>query len=444
MQAIASVPRQLVRAEASLPDAPTWKALALASAGLILIFSAPQHRVDLLAIGLLALVAGVVWRPLVGPLLIGAGLPFFFFGRPLAGPLSVTPPGLTLLVSWLAVVVRGRLRRPRTAYDLPLALFLLAALLSLVVTEYPLLSVRELRALIFEPVLFFWLLHTLRGSPPMALAGFLAGATATAIAAIVQVPTGIGGTAAEGVLRAQAWYPSANHLALMLGRAWPFLVAGALAGRTWIWLPAALVGLALLLTFSTGGWLGASAGGLVVVALMSRRQLALRLGGAAAVALLAVSALAIAGVLPERLNPLRQTGGFRLELWISSLAMIRDHPILGVGLDNFTYLYQQLYLREGAAAEPNLSHPHNWFLHVWLELGIVGLIAFVWLLTRFWRRAWPSSRSWMVAGAMGAMVDLLVHGFIDNSYFLVDLAFLFWLCLGLAATARTDVRIDTT
>ena len=50
------------------------------------------------------------------------------------------------------------------SYDAPLALFLVAALLSLLVTEYPLLSVRELRALILEPVLFFWLLHTLRGS----------------------------------------------------------------------------------------------------------------------------------------------------------------------------------------------------------------------------------------------------------------------------------------
>jgi len=40
---------------------------------------------------------------------------------------------------------------------------------------------------------------------------------------------------------------------------------------------------------------------------------------------------------------------------------------------------------------------------------------------------------WVVAGACGSMADLLVHGFIDNSYFLVDLAFLFWLALTLAS-----------
>src|SRR6202022_4560702 len=119
-----------------------------------------------------------------------------------------------------------------------------------------------------------------------ALAGFLGGATVTAVAAIAQIPLGVGGTEAEGVRRAQAWYPSANHLALMLGRAWPLLVAGALAGWRWLWLPAGLVGLALVLTFSTGGWLGALAGVLVVIAALGKRALALRGGGAAPLALL--------------------------------------------------------------------------------------------------------------------------------------------------------------
>lgn len=427
-----------------------WRATALAVAGLGLIFTAPVHRVDLLLIGLAGLSGGLLWSPRAGPMLIGGALPFFFFARPLVGPISVTPPGLVLILSWLTVLInaaRGRLalRWPRSPYDLPVALFLVAALLSLLVTEYPVLSIRELRALIFEPVLFFWLLQTLPGSSALALGGFLTGASLTAVAAIGQVPLGIGGTPAEGVLRAQAWYPSANHLALMLGRAWPFLVAGALGGWRWLWLPAGLVGLALLLTFSTGGWLGGLAGVLVVVAGLGRRRPAVRLGGAAALALLLVSILAIVGVLPERLNPLRQTGGFRLDLWLSSLEMVRDHPWLGIGLDNFAYLYQQVYLREGAAAEPNLSHPHNWLLHVWLELGMPGLVAFVWLVVRFGRQARAalngSSARWIVAGACGSMADLLVHGFIDNSYFLVDLAFLFWLALALV---WTKVRIDAT
>src|SRR5437016_10891341 len=229
---------------ASLASAD-WRPAALAGVGMLLVFSAPGHRVDLLVIGLALTLGGIIWSPPVGPLLIGASLPVFFFSRTIIGPFSVTPPGLALIASWLAVATRRKelaLRWPRTGYDAPLAVFLIAAVLSLLVTQYPLLSVREMRALILEPVLFFWLLYVLPGSTVWAVYGFLGGATFTALAAVVQGPLGIGGTQTEGVLRAQAWYPSANHLALMLGRAWPLLIAGALQCRKWLWVPAACVG----------------------------------------------------------------------------------------------------------------------------------------------------------------------------------------------------------
>src|SRR5713101_168354 len=83
-----------------------WKALAIAAAGLILTFTAPTHRIDLLVTGLAGLVGGVVWRPRVAPVLLGAALPFFFFAPQIVGPLGVTPPGLVLIVSWVAVIAR--------------------------------------------------------------------------------------------------------------------------------------------------------------------------------------------------------------------------------------------------------------------------------------------------------------------------------------------------
>jgi putative inorganic carbon (hco3(-)) transporter len=415
--------------------------LLLGAAGLLLMFSAPPHRIDLLAFGVLAVLASLWWQPAFGPLFIGAALPFYFYGRPLAGPLAVSPPGFVLLLAWPIALLKcqKQLRLPRTPYDLPLAVFLVASLLALAVSEYPLLSARELRALVLEPVLFFWLLAAWPGASRLALGGFLASATLAASVAIVQVVLGFGGTEAEGVRRAQAWYPSPNHLALMLGRAWPFLLALGLARSRAALLPAATVGLAMLLTFSSGGWLGAAAGGTLAIAALGRRRLAAVLAAASVATTLGVMGLAIAGanglvigsLLPERLNPLRQAGGIRVDLWLSSLAMLRDHPLFGVGLDNFTYLYQQVYIREGGIAEPNLSHPHNWLLHWWLEMGLLGLVAFVWLVVRFWQLA-AKQRGWLVAGAMGAMADTLVHGLIDQSYFLVDLAFVFWLVLALA------------
>jgi O-antigen ligase len=412
---------------------------------LLLTFTTPQHRVDLLAIGVLMVLASVLWKPAIGPLLIGAALPFFFFGRPLAGPLAVSPPGLVLLLAWPAALIRCRqtLRLPLTPYDLPLVLFLVASLLAVLVSEYPLLSARELRAVILEPVLFFWLIVALPGAPRAALSGFLAAATLVALVAIAQVAFGLGGTEAEGVRRAQAWYPSPNHLALMLGRAWPFLLALGFSRARAALLPAAVVALALLLTYSSGGWLGAAAAAVAVVGALGWKRLAVTLAAIAGMVVVVVGSLAVAGanglaigsLLPERINPLRQAGGIRVDLWLSSLAMLRDHPLLGVGLDNFSYLYQQVYIREGGVAEPNLSHPHNWVLHFWLEMGLLGMAAFVWLVVRFFQLA-LRQRGWLVAGAVGAMVDTLVHGLIDQSYFLVDLAFVFWLMLALVISSK--------
>src|SRR5215471_1558654 len=153
---------------------PDWRALALSGAGLLLTFAAPQHRMDLVLIGVIVSSIGLVWSPYAGPILIGATLPAFFFTRTLAGPLSVTPPGLALVLTWLAIGLRRRqlpLRFPTSPYDVPLGLLLVATLLSLLVTQYPLLSAREMRAVILEPVLFFWLLQCLRGSAGFALVG---------------------------------------------------------------------------------------------------------------------------------------------------------------------------------------------------------------------------------------------------------------------------------
>jgi O-antigen ligase len=421
------------------------RAALLVLAGTLLTFTTPLHRLDLLAYGLATMFGGLLWRPRIAPFVIAASLPGFFFARPLLGPLSFSPPGLLLVLAWLAVLIQaGRrrlpLRRPLSDYDAPLSLFLAAALLSLLVSQYLVLSVRELRALVLEPVAFLWLLLVLgsQSSAPSGARGFVMAASVTAAAAIAQLALGIGGTEAEGVRRAQAWYPQPNHLALMLGRALPFLLAFALVWRGWlVWLGLIVVAVALLLTFSTGGWLGSSVAVIVVLLALGWRRVGVRVGVAGAAVLGLVFGMAAAGLLPERLNPLRQTGGFRLDLWASSVEMVRDHWLLGVGPDNFAYLYQQVYLREGAIAEPNLSHPHNWVLHFWLELGLLGLVAFVWLVVRFWhaaRRALhvaASDQRVFAAGALGSMADTLVHGWIDNSYFLVDLAFVFWLTVAL-------------
>ncbi len=259
---------------------------------------------------------------------------------------------------------------------------------------------------------------------------------------------------AEGVRRAMGLaYGSPNNLALFLGRAWPILLAVALfphnstkRARRWLYgVGLVVVSLALYLTFSKGALLlGLPAGLGAMVLLYLWRSRADRPPWRRAI-FIAVAGLA---VLALALIPLSQTerfrttfdlnqgstGFFRLKLWQASLNMLADHWPLGVGLDNFLYQYRTRYILPEAWQEPNLSHPHNLVLDFGTRLGLGGLALLLWLQIAFWRSAWRLYQRWpnpLALGLSGSMVVFLAHGLVDNSYFLVDLAFAFFLVAGL-------------
>lgn len=94
--------------------------------------------------------------------------------------------------------------------------------------------------------------------------------------------------------------------------------------------------------------------------------------------------------------------------------------------------------------EPDLSHPHNIVLDYWTRLGLAGVAVVLGLQWGFFRLAWkvyrraaPWSRT-LALGLMASMVGFLVHGLVDNSYFLVDLAFVFFLTAGIAGRLGSD------
>ncbi len=222
----------------------------------------------------------------------------------------------------------------------------------------------------------------------------------------------------------------------------------------------------LLFSFSRGAWLGALAAGAVLLVLHPSLNLASRFGfgarrgwlllaiGGGALGLAVLLGLAAAALGIERLNPLGESGNIRLLTWQSALAMLRDHPFTGVGLDQFARLYPQ-YIDPSLAGtnEINTAHPHNLLLDIPLRMGPLGLVAFGWLLWAFFRQVQGADRrpetgdrrsvapqdgavlqrGALLAGLAAAMTAALVHGMVDSFYFWPDLAFTFWLLLLLAA-----------
>jgi O-antigen ligase len=255
-------------------------------------------------------------------------------------------------------------------------------------------------------------------------------------------------TAEEGQHRLRSVYGSPNNVGLFLGRVLPVMVAVALLGRgkrRWLYgLGIAPVASAILLSFSKGALiLGVPVALLVIGVLAGGRWLW------AAIAAVGAAALAALPILrtPRFQSLLDLSGGtsfFRVNVWKSAVLMIQGHPILGVGLDNFLYQYRGRYMFPAAWAEPNLSHPHNVVLDYAARLGLLGLAAGIWLQVAFWRAALPLRKLGdplnraLAIGLMASMADFLAHGLVDASYFVVDLAYVFFITLAVVQALQAQ------
>jgi O-antigen ligase len=379
------------------------------------------------------------------------------------------------------------------AFATPAVAILLLGTLSLLTMANPDFapdSARAYRWVIIEPVLFYFLItDVIKGRRGLLriLDFFMLAAVGVAMYGLWQLVSGNGLLLVEDVSRVVSVYEHPNNLALYLGRAAP--LAGCLAfflpwgRRKALYALAVLpLGATLLLTFSRGAWVGVAIAMLVGVSVGLRwqwgwirtqapRRFRAWLGSVGVgIVLLAVAGLLLFPKLPERIfSP--GSGVLRLTIWSSALRMGADHALFGVGLDQFLNQYQSgrqfplgygpckvtdqgvVSTGSGDANECFTSHPHNIFLDYWLSLGIMGLIVLMWLLWRYYRESinlakWAASKVGadplaraLALGLLASMTDFLVHGLVDNSYFLMDLALIFWMSCAMVQLLRKRLGI---
>lgn len=339
-----------------------------------------------------------------------------------------------------------------THLDYAVLALVAVSLISPLVAENTGVALRELRVVVIDSALFYWLVRSgqlrrrdvWRLLDALVVAGLL-----LALYGLYQYFVSGDVIVAEGVRRMRSIYPSPNNLSLFLGRIVPLagvvVVWGGVHWRRVFYAAAGLLILAaLFLTFSRAAWLvGLPVTALFVGLVRGRRAVAVALAGLVVIGL---SVLPFAGTARIRslfqLAPGSSTYR-RLRLWQASLDMIRDHPIFGVGLDNFLYQYRERYILPGALDDPNLSHPHNFILDFWARLGVLGVAVLVWLELAFFRAAWRIYRRSsgddraLTLGLMAAMVYVLAHGLLDHSFFLVDLAYGCMLIVGIVGRLQS-------
>ena len=188
-------------------------------------------------------------------------------------------------------------------------------------------------------------------------------------------------------------------------------------------------GLGLLLSLSRAGWLGMAAAIAVYTFVAADKKVKkLILGGAIVIALIIIS---IPNLRWRVLLPFygEKSADSRVELWQSGLKGIKESPILGLGLNGYANQYKNL---QTDSALDTHNFPHNIFLDLWVETGVLGLISLIGLIGLYIYQAFKNRQNPYALGIGLFLIALIFSGLVDNPYFKNDLAMIFWLVLSLA------------
>lgn len=190
----------------------------------------------------------------------------------------------------------------------------------------------------------------------------------------------------------------------------------------------------LLLTFSRGNWL-ALLGVLGTFAIFFYHKAIIPLIGGGAVILYFGR-----HILARRILSIFDTQDTSAELHFayieSALAMIRDHP-WGVGWYGYQYAFVE-YDFMSLDGQIIMYHCHNLFLNIAAELGIGGLLLFLYAIWNIFKIAQniknTNDNPWakgMACGYIASLVGIGISGLSDHTLFNIQLGMLFWAGNGL-------------
>jgi putative inorganic carbon (hco3(-)) transporter len=189
------------------------------------------------------------------------------------------------------------------------------------------------------------------------------------------------------------------------------------------WACVALVGVAILLTWTRGVWIAAAVAALYLL-WMRKKWLVLLVPLAAALAFI-VSPAAVKSRFVSIYKPKAvDSNEFRIVTWRTGLSMIEKHPLLGLGpqgVNRHFYDYVPADIRR-PLPDGWYGHLHNVYLHYAAERGIPTMLALVLLLLQciydFWRgvRRLPPGRSdlrFLLHGAIAVVIAAMVEGVVE-------------------------------
>ncbi|MBI3255812.1 MAG: O-antigen ligase family protein [Candidatus Andersenbacteria bacterium] len=355
-----------------------------------------------------------------------------------------------------------------------ITLFVLAACMSTLISSQVLVSLGILKGWVFVPLLYASLVCAARPSTAQKqqlLYALVASASAVSLVALLMGR--LGG-------RLQAFYDTPNSLALYIA---PILAATfwqaalppaaplearrsgdkggrgvAVHKRRLLTAAATIQVMALIGSQSVGAAVAVFISLYIGVWLWLKKDKVKTLVVLTSLAVICAWLLWQSGKLPYLLKPIanpqtHNSATVRLQLWSISWDLIKENPVLGVGLGQFEPAYQQkltarlrachpeslegsmkslAYNCERLASEFVFRDPHNWILAFWLNIGLLGLLSFMSLNIMVLKKIRLKQDSIYTSYYL-LLITVLLFGLVDTIYWKNDLSIMWWLLVAILA-----------
>ncbi len=237
-----------------------------------------------------------------------------------------------------------------------------------------------------------------------------------------------------------------NYQALVLSFLLPILVYIARKGRLYfagaLFLFSSIFG-GLLFSFTRGAWLGFLSAFLWFCIFKKNRILLLLIPICFVICLLSSD-------LKTRFISTtdKSSHGERECMWSAGLAMFKEYPIFGIGLNNYEryvrkYLPDNLSPSEKDSIANRACHSHSNYIQLLSERGILAFLGFLFVLAIFlWqtesllKTSTDEFNSSILLGGQSAVICFLTIGITEYTYGDSEVIMLFWLILSLTLTVR--------
>ncbi|MCL5795741.1 MAG: O-antigen ligase family protein [Patescibacteria group bacterium] len=347
-------------------------------------------------------------------------------------------------------------------YLLPVFLFLITGIVSIFISPDKKEALGVFKAYIFDPILLYLIiLASVKKKKDFGLIinALIVSGIVVAFHAIWQKISG--NAAADGRVVGIFGY-SPNYLALFLSPLTVLTFSQTIFDRKKIWLYAissVIMFLAICLSGSRAGIIVVLAGILALFIikywpiiktqklfiLLFYILIALLLFGGWQIVKPNWQASADAGRISSSNN-------IRWEIWKTTAedVLIKNNKwILGVGLGNYQNYFTNLTRDRVNYPEwisPMALTPHNIFLTIWVNMGLLGLISFIWILINFFKAM--SYKPYVISNGqlktyslmlMATMIAIIIQGFVDSPYWKNDLAIMFWIFIALSVIISSNI-----